>query len=114
MPHIAFSRSIAAGATDTPLQATAWQYEYPGYAAVRVLSRTTAAGVTQRIASGARIVQDTGPVQAGGTAGVTPSELNTTPIEFMALPGERISVSFTNTTGGALTVDTLVQVEPLA
>ncbi len=114
MPQLAFSRSIAAGATDTPLQAVAWQWEYsPGMAAVRFLLRTTAVGVTFRVSSGARVIQESSPVQSGGTAGVTPSELNTTPIEFMAGGGERIKLEITNTTAGALTVDGLVQLEPV-
>ena len=114
MPHVAFSRSVGAGATDTPLQATAWQYEYPGYAAVQVMQRTTAVGVTQRVTAGSRVVQDTSPVQSGGTAGVTPSELNTAPLEFVIGPGERLQVSNYNSTGGPLTVDGIISVEPLA
>lgn len=114
MPQLAFSRSVAAGATDTPLQSLAWQWEFaPAYAAIRVMLRTTAVGVTFRLSAGARVVQDTSPVQSGGTAGVTPSELNTTPIDFVAQPGERIKLEVTNTTAGALTVDGLVRMEPL-
>ena len=114
MPNLAFSRSVAAGATDTPLQSLAWQWEYaPGPSAVRVLLRTTAVGVTFRVSSGARVIQESSPVQSGGIAGVTPSELNTTPIEFMAIGGERLKLEIVNTTAGALTVDGLVQLEPV-
>ncbi len=114
MPQLAFSRSVAAGATDNVLSALAWQWEYsPGMSAVRVLLRTTAVGVTFRISSGARVIQESSPVQSGGTAGVTPSELNTTPVEFLAIGGERLKLEVTNTTAGALTVDGLVQLEPV-
>lgn len=113
MPQLVYSRSVGAGATDTPVQTLAWQYEYPGLAAVQIMQRTTAVGVTQRLIAGARVIQDTSPVQSGGTAGVTPSELNTAPLEFVVYPGERLQVINTNTTGGALTVDAVIKVEAI-
>lgn len=114
MPKLVYSRAIATLTTDNPVQALTWQYEYPGYAAVQVMQRTTAVGVTQRVTAGSRVVQDTSPVQSGGTAGVTPSELNTAPLEFVIGPGERLQVSNYNSTGGPLTVDGIISVEPLA
>jgi len=114
MPSLPFSRSVAAGAIDTPLASLAWAYEqlpYPGQ--VRVLLRTTAVGVLAAVMAGSESIQDETPIQSGGTAGVTPSPLNTTPIEFVAGAGDRIAVRIRNTTGGALTVDGLVIVEPL-
>lgn len=114
MASISFSRSVGAGSTDFPLAALAWTFEQLPYpAAVRVFLRTTATGVLARIRAGSEEVQDETPVQAGGTAGVTPSALNTTPTEFVAGAGDRLAVAIRNTTGGALTVDGLVQVEPL-
>lgn len=114
MPSISFSRSVAAGATDTPLAALAWSFEQLPYpAAVRVFLRTTAAGVLARIQTGSEAVQDETPIQSGGIAGVTPSALNTTPTEFVAPAGDRLAVVIRNTTAGALTVDGLVQVEPI-
>ncbi len=59
MPSLAFSRSVAAGATDLPLAALGWTFEtLPFNAAVRVLLRTTATGVLARIRSGSEEVQD--------------------------------------------------------
>lgn len=114
MPSLSFSRSVAAGATDFPLAALAWTFEQLPYpAAVRVFLRTTAVGVLARIQTGSEMVQDETPIQSGGTAGVTPSQLNTTPTEFLAPAGDRLSVAIRNTTAGALTIDGLVQVEPL-
>lgn len=114
MPAISFSRSVGAGATDFPLSALAWTYEQLPYpAVVRVLLRTTATGVLARINSGSETIQEETPVQSGGTAGVTPSTLNTTPTEFVGAAGDRLSVALRNTTGGALTIDGLVQVEPI-
>ncbi len=45
---------------------------------------------------------------------VWPSVLNTTPVEFIAAAGDRIAIALRNTTGGALTVDGLVQLEQIA
>jgi hypothetical protein len=114
MPSISWSRSIAAGATDNPLATLAWAFEQLPYpAVVRVLLRTTATGLVAKIRTGSEEVQDETPVQSGGTAGVTPSPLNTTPTEFIAPAGDRVAVTIRNTTGGALTCDGLVQVEPI-
>lgn len=114
MPSLAFSRPIAAGATDLPIATLAWTYEQLPYpAAVRVFLRTTAVGVLGRIQAGSEVVQDDTPVQSGGTAGVTPSMLNTTPTEFVAPAGDRLTIALRNTTAGPLTVDGLIQVEPL-
>jgi len=114
MPSLPFSRSVAAGAVDTPLAALAWAYEQLPYPAqVTVLLRTTATGVLAALMAGSESIQDETPIQSGGTAGVTPSPLNTTPIEFVAGAGDRIAVRIRNTTAGALTVDGLVKVDPL-
>lgn len=114
MPSLSFSRSVGAGATDFPLASLAWAYEQLPYpAAVRIFLRTTATGVLARIMAGSETIQDETPVQSGGTAGVTPSMLNTTPTDFVAPGGDRLSVAIRNTTGGALTVDGLIQIEPI-
>lgn len=114
MPSLSFSRSVAAGATDFPLSALAWTFEQLPYpAVVRVLLRTTATGVVARINAGSETIQEETPVQSGGTAGVTPSPLNTQGTDFVAAQGDRLSVALRNTTGGALTVDGLVQVEAI-
>lgn len=114
MPSMSFSRSIAAGATDTPLQAAAWAYERaPFRAVVSVWQRTTATGVLQSIVTGSQLVQEASPIQSGGTAGVTPSNLNTQATSFIAAPGDQIKIENRNTTAGALTVDTLVVINPI-
>jgi len=114
MPSLSFSRSVGAGATDFPLASLAWAYEQLPYPAqVSIMLRTTAVGVLARIMAGSETVQDETPIQSGGTAGVTPSALNTTPTEFVAGAGDRLAVAIRNTTGGALTVDGVVRVDPL-
>jgi len=114
MATLIFSRAILAGATDNPLSALGWAYETVGFpAAVRILTKTTATGVVQRVAAGTEQIQDETPVQVIATAGVQPSLFNTEPLEFLAAPGDRIGLALRNTTGGTLTVDGVVKVEPI-
>lgn len=81
----------------------------PGRAMVRILVRSTTAGNQLTLNSGTRSISPKGPVQGGGTAGTTPSELNTPPIEWIGLPGEEIMPLLDETLGGTPTVDGLVQ-----
>lgn len=110
--QLPFSTSIAAGATANPLSGSQWEF-LPFDARVTLLTRTTAVGVVQTVFSGSDTVQEESPVQSGGTAGVTPSPLNTTPLQWAAPGGDRLKVNLRNTTGGALTVDGLLQIERL-
>jgi hypothetical protein len=113
MPMLTWSRSIAAGAQDTPIQALAWQYQYlPWPANVKVGQKTTATGVTQAISSGSQQIMETSVIQVLATAGVTPSELNTPFVYFAAAGGDFLKITNTNTTAGALVVDGIIVAEP--
>ena len=113
MPVLTWSRAILTTATDTPIQTLAWQYQYlPWPAAVKVGQKTTAIGVTQAISSGSQQIMETSPIQVVATAGVTPSELNTPFTYFMAAAGDFLKIINVNTTGGTLTVDGIIVVEP--
>ena len=80
----------------------------PARALVRILARSTTAGNQLTLNSGVRSISPKAQVQGGGVAGVTPSELNTTPIEWIGLPGEEIMPLFDETLGGTPTVDGIV------
>lgn len=100
----------------TPL--TGWQYEYVPAAwvqgcVVKVLQRSTDVNVRQTVYSGSQTIVERSPVQGGGTAGTTPSELNTTPDIFVAQPGDRLKISNDNVTAGTPTVDGIIIVEPI-
>ncbi len=111
MPTFRFSQSVAAGATFDPL--VNWQYRYlPWPAGVAVLARATAIGMVNTFTSGSETIVEESPTQAGGTAGTTPSELNTTPDTWIAAAGDLLKLAFRNTTGGAVTIDGVIQVEP--
>lgn len=112
MPQLRFSSSVAANQLGfNPI--TGWQYEYlPWPAQVILLLRTTAVGLVCTVYSGSETIEEAGPIQSGGTAGVTPSELNTPATSFLAAAGDRLKLKIDNTTGGALTVDGIIIANP--
>jgi hypothetical protein len=105
------SQLIAAGGTFDAL--TPWQFETPSFnGLIEILERGTATGlVSQLTAGGDTIKQDSG-VQAGGTAGVTPSRLNTEPIQGQAIAGGKNRLFVRNPTGGGITYDATVILTP--
>jgi hypothetical protein len=113
MPTLKWSRAILTLATDTPIQTLAWMFQYlPWPAACKVGQKTTAIGVTEAIFSGSQTIQETSVIQVVATAGVTPSELNTAFTYWKAAAGDFLKILNTNTTGGTLTVDGIIVVEP--
>lgn len=106
-----WSQSIAAGAVFNPL--TDWQYETPSFPAmIEAFSRATAVGLVETISSAGDTLKQEAPVQAGGTAGTTPSRLNTEPVVGRAIAGEKIRIGYRNPTGGAITVDGQIILTP--
>jgi hypothetical protein len=113
MPQLPFSTSLAANALAVN-PVSGWQYEYlPWPAHVILMLRATAVGVNQTIYSGSETIQERSNVQAGGTAGVTPSELNTPATSWIAAAGDRLKVVLDNTTAGAITVDGIIIANPV-
>ena len=112
MPSFTFSQSVAAGATFRPL--TSWQYQYlPWPAEVTVLSRATAVAMVQVYTSGSETIVEESPVQAGGTAGVIPSPLNTPVQGWLAAAGDLLKLSYRNTSAGPIVVDGIIEVMPM-
>lgn len=112
MPSFIFSQSVAAGATFNPL--VGWQYQYlPWAAEVSVLARAVAIAMVAVYTSGSETIVEESPVQAGGTAGVTPSSLNTPVQGWHAAAGDLLKLNFRNTSGAAIVVDGIIEVMPL-
>ncbi len=113
MPQFPFSTSIPAGsAGNNPL--SGWQYEYlPWPAACALFTRSPVATQRLTIFSGSECIQEESPIQSGGTAGVTPSPLNTVPVTWRAPAGDRLKLNIRSTDAGAQTVDGLIIVKPL-
>ncbi len=113
MPQITFSQALTANQLGfNPI--AGWQYEYVPYAAsIIVLVRST--GLSNRITvySGSETIQERSPVQGGGTAGVTPSELNTPAIAWVAAAGDRIKFAVDEVSGLTPTVDGIIILNPM-
>lgn len=106
-----FSQLIAAGATFDAL--TTWKYETPDRACmVELFERATAVGLLSRFSSAGQDIKQDSNVQSGGTAGVTPSRLNTDPYTGDAPANQKLSAFYRNPTGGGITVDGLVNLIP--
>lgn len=113
MPNLTASQAMTANQLGyNPL--AGWQYEYVPYPSrVKILVRSTTAGNRVTVYAGSDTIQERSPVQGGGTAGTTPSELNTAPIVFLAAAGDRLKLAIDEVLGGTPTVDTLVVLDPL-
>lgn len=91
---------------------TTWQNEQPERPSeITVLVRATTTGVRLTAYAGNRLLQERTPVQGGGTAGTTPSPLNTTPFTFLVDAYEKLKLSFDEVAGGTPTIDGLVLIE---
>lgn len=113
MPNFTWSTAMTANQLGlNPL--SGWQYEYVPYpSVVKILVRSTTVGNRITIYSGSETIQERTPVQGGGTAGTTPSELNTAPIIFHAAGGDRLKLAIDEVAGGTPTVDGIIILEPL-
>lgn len=115
MPQLVFSTTLVANALgNNPI--SGWQYEYlPWPAQVILLVRGThAAGkALMTVYAGSETIQERSPIQAGGTAGVTPSELNTPAVSFIAAGGDRLKILIDETAGATPTEDGVIIVNPL-
>jgi hypothetical protein len=116
MPQLNFAPVapiIAAGATYAPL--VGWEYEYlPFPAHVRIICDATAAGIVATVKAGSETIVSECPVTSGGTVSVCRSEFAVTPIDFNAAAGDKLSMVFRNTTGGAQQVQGTIIVNPIA
>ncbi len=113
MPQFIFSTAMTAIQLGlNPL--AGWQYEYlPWPAQVILLVRSTTTGNRITIFTGSETIRERTPIQAGGTAGVTPSELNTPADSWQAAAGDRLKLVIDEVLGGTPTVDGIIIVNPL-
>lgn len=113
MPNFNFSTAMTANQLGlNPL--AGWQYEYlPWPAQVILLVRSTTNGNRITVFTGSETIQERTPVQGGGTAGVTPSELNTPAIAWQGAAGDRLKLVIDEVLAGTPTVDGIIIVNPL-
>lgn len=117
MPSLVWSQALTANQLGfNPL--TGWQFQRVPNAFVRgayvaILQRATGVSVRSSIFSGSQNIQQRSPVQSGGTAGVTPSALNTPTIDFLAAPDDLLSILDDEVGGLTPTVDGIITIEPV-
>jgi len=113
MPEFTFSQAMTANQLGfNPL--SGWLYEYlPWPAQILLLIRSTTTGNRVTIFSGSENIRERTPVQGGGTAGVTPSELNTPATSFQAAGGDRLKLVIDEVAGGTPTIDGIIIANPL-
>jgi len=117
MPSLTFSQALTANQLGyNPLDG--WQfetipYQWPRGAAVKLLVDCTDANARITVYTGSQTVQERSPVKSGGTAGVIPSDLNTSPVVWLAGPGDRLKLAIDETAGGTPTVNGVIIVEPV-
>jgi hypothetical protein len=91
-----------------------WQFEFaPFPCRVKILARSTTAGNVITLYTGSETVQESSPVQGGGTAGTTPAELTTPAYIFHAAGGDRLKTKVDEVLGGTPTLDFLITLDPL-
>lgn len=106
MPKLSWSEDVAAGAVFLPISAAGWQYEYvPVGGIISLLHRAVAVGVVVTVTTGSETLQERSPVSAGGTAGVMPSALDVPALVDEVAQGDRVKISYENTSGAAIFVD---------
>lgn len=117
MPSLIFSRALTANQIGlNPL--SDWQFSrvpnaFRGGAYVALLQRATTVNVRATIFTGSQNIQQRSNVQAGGTAGVTPSSLNTPVIDWQAAPDDLLTDFLDEVGGAAATVDGIIAIEPM-
>jgi len=112
MPQLNFSQAMTANQLGfNPI--SGWQFEYlPWPAQIILLLRSTDVNLRATVYSGSETIQERSPVQGGGTAGITPSELNTPAISWIAAAGDRLKAVIDNTTAGTPTIDGIIIANP--
>src|SRR6267378_2024501 len=111
MPILVVSQAMTANQRGLNIFAN-WQYEFAPYpASVKLIIRATTAGVVMALYSGDATIQESSPVQGGGTAGTTPAELNTAAQIWAAAERDRLKTKLDEILAGTPTVDAIIALE---
>lgn len=112
MPDITFSQALTANQTAfRPLQN--WRFRrLPYRSLVTILLRATGVSGRFSVLTGTTEVVQRSVIQAGGTAGVTPTPLNTPVMQFICDAGDELDLAIDEVAGATPTVDGWVNIEP--
>src|SRR2546427_6374015 len=93
MPILVVSQAMTANQRGLNIFA-GWQYEFAPFAStVKLIIRATTAGVLMALYSGSETIQESSPVQGGGTAGTTPPAPHTAPPIWLAAARDRLTTN---------------------
>ena len=110
MPQIRRETSIPANSTvDNIIDGSIYEF-LPFNAALNIGANGSATGLVLTVNSGSDTVLEESPVNVSTNFPVIPDDMN---IQDVAAAGERLVLKARNTTGGALTLRTLVQITPV-
>lgn len=114
MPEFSFSQVFTANQQNVnPIASSFWQWETPPWDYVaKLIAKATTVGVRLSVFNGPINIKQKSIVQGGGTIGITPSELNTTPQLWEGNGGQRLQLIFDEVLGGTPTVDGTLTIEP--
>jgi len=118
MPDFTFTQALTANQRGFDPLST-WQYKripfvgaWAAGAVCQLLIRASTTGAEAQVVTGSQTVRQSSPISSGGTAGVTPSAFDVTPLTWRAAPGDQVNISIDETAGGTPTVDGIITVEP--
>lgn len=109
---VASGSALSVGANAKSAELISGQYEFTGPGIYTLIAKISAAGLNISNSVGGVALVDDQPVPFTGTAGTL--AVNENVIASQALAGGRNSLTFRNTSGGALTADYQVLFDPSA
>lgn len=111
MPIVRKEESIAANGTlDNLFSGSIYEF-LPWVASINMGLVGSATGLVATVTTGSDVVMEEAPINISATAfPVIPDDMD---IQDVARAGERVVVKVRNTTGGALTVRMVAQIQPL-
>ena len=114
MPEFSASQALTANQQNVnPIASAFWQWETPPFDYIaKLVARATGVSVRLSVYNGPLNIKQKSIVQGGGTAGTTPSELNTTPVYWEGNSDQRLGVIFDEVGGLTPTVDFTITIEP--
>ena len=114
MAEFSFSTALTANQQNVnPIASAFWQWETPSYPYLaKLVARATGVSSRLSIFNGPVNIKQKSIIQSGGTAGVTPSELNTTPQYWQGDANQRIGIILDEVGGLTPTVDATLTIEP--
>ena len=108
---IASTTALSVAANAKSADQVAGTYQFIGKGKITLVNRGSATGLnTTCLVGGIALVQDQ-PIPYTGTAGAL--SINDHIMSSQVMNGGRVELTFRNTTGGALTVDSLLLFEPM-